>query len=244
MQVPTRLARNISRNMNRAILIAMRERGVQDYLVVVGSVLVGGFTFFAFHDFAFASNQWCTEGDGDCIREWLGALSGWAATIAAFATIPILVMTLNASRKSSEQQLRAYLLMGRSKFEIDGNRIKLEIRYKNSGQTPAYDVRWFSAWKVCPLGQFLPETFEEVKIHRRGDIAPGQEVTTNTVDELTLEDGESVKSGRDDFIFYGTIEYRDVFGNERRTDFRFQSHLDDGKLSEQMLVCTEGNRSN
>ncbi|MBN9073997.1 MAG: hypothetical protein J0H34_20845 [Rhizobiales bacterium] len=46
--------------------------------------------------------SWCGQQDMRCLRDWIGALSGWAATVAAGATIFWLARQLHVARQQTE----------------------------------------------------------------------------------------------------------------------------------------------
>jgi hypothetical protein len=57
--------------------------------VIVGP-LVGGFAAYFIAASVLAEFSWCVVGEEHCVREWVSALSGWAAFVAAVVTLPIL----------------------------------------------------------------------------------------------------------------------------------------------------------
>lgn len=79
----------------------------------------------------------CHGGDGNCARarEWISALSGWAAAVAAFATIRILVSQLNAQRQQTDFQLGDAAPSIDAVQHINRNR-KVQIRITNWNRRP------------------------------------------------------------------------------------------------------------
>jgi hypothetical protein len=81
-------------------------RGMQEqgggFLVLLWAGLLGGFTFAFATDFAIMNSQWCIDTDDHCLREWIGALSGWAAVLAAAVTVYILARQLAEARRQTE----------------------------------------------------------------------------------------------------------------------------------------------
>jgi len=79
----------------------MRDMGTGDFIVLLGGAALGGFAFLAISDFAIVRADWCVAGEADCLREWIGALSGWAAAIAAGATITFLAGQMREARRQT-----------------------------------------------------------------------------------------------------------------------------------------------
>lgn len=71
-------------------------------LVLAWGAFLGGFTFLAYTDFALVSNaRWCGTGDIHCLREWVSALSGWAAAAVGGATLFALYAQIAEQRKQT-----------------------------------------------------------------------------------------------------------------------------------------------
>ncbi|CDX15997.1 exported hypothetical protein [Mesorhizobium sp. SOD10] len=81
------------------------------------------------------------ESYGACFREWIGALSGWAATFAAVITVLLLLRQLMDARLSNERQQRAYVFVGQCRIngaiqgpifiQVDFLRIMVRPRQKS-----------------------------------------------------------------------------------------------------------------
>src|SRR5260370_34589796 len=80
------------------------------------------------------------------IEKWF---DGWSlsdkiagiATVVAFLQFAALFLTLRIMRRTAQRQLRAYIcdIEGNAVFP-GGTIVNIEIAFRNSGQTPAYDV--------------------------------------------------------------------------------------------------------
>jgi hypothetical protein len=57
------------------------------WLNVIVGPLIGGFAAYWIAASVLAEYSWCIAGEQHCVREWVSALSGWAAAVAAGATI-------------------------------------------------------------------------------------------------------------------------------------------------------------
>ncbi|MGE0281200.1 MAG: hypothetical protein AB7P20_11405 [Rhizobiaceae bacterium] len=63
---------------------------------------LGALTYLGWTDFALLSrDRWCTQSDPNCLREWIAALSGWVAALAAAAAIAPLIGQLKAQQKQT-----------------------------------------------------------------------------------------------------------------------------------------------
>lgn len=65
----------------------MREMKTGDFVVLAWGGFLGGYAFLYGTDFALKNGAWCITAEEHCVREWVGALSGWAAAFAAALTI-------------------------------------------------------------------------------------------------------------------------------------------------------------
>lgn len=81
-------------------------------ILLIGGV-AGGLLFLFLTDFAIIRANWCVETDDHCLREWVGALSGWAAALFAAATI------LYLYRQNEEQKKQTSFLLGDASPTID-----------------------------------------------------------------------------------------------------------------------------
>lgn len=74
--------------------------GTGDIVVAGAAGFVGGFTFLYATDFTLLNAAWCIAGEQHCAREWIGALSGWAAAVATVATVFMLLRQVWAQERT------------------------------------------------------------------------------------------------------------------------------------------------
>lgn len=98
---PARQRRNIC-----AIRQAMRDMGLGSFIVAAWGGFLAYVLFAVAFDFGFSGYAVCITADEHCLREWIGALSGWAAAagalIAAAITLPHLKRQADESRRQTD----------------------------------------------------------------------------------------------------------------------------------------------
>jgi len=129
------------------------------------------------------------------------------------------------ARRSSEMQLRAYVIVSAADLSWNGIRLAAIVKFKNYGQTPAYGVK---TWAVCQSNSpgVLP-TFEKlapISTTAVSIIGPGAEIEL----EMEVDLGgppslETLITGSRIAHLWGIVTYVDVFDVARETSFRFHS---------------------
>lgn len=195
-------------------------RVLRDFLAWVGliAVIAVGLAFWV-------GPTWCVD-EGCSIQGWFSALSGWAAAVAAAATITILYKqarsgddALNHARETAERQLRAYVSINRMELEMPG--ATGVLRFKNSGQTPAYKVRMGFQRIAAPPAQIV---FTESPELRTGfDLGPGETQTVRVGFEGVTPLLPALQTGQHVAFINGIVIYDDVFGNEHKTHLRLNA---------------------
>jgi hypothetical protein len=169
------------------------------------------------------------------------------ALLASWGAIWLLWRQNNHMRDSSERQLRAYV--GISVGYIDfKNRIPIAyVKFKNAGQTPAYDVRtWIHTWyERHPLTVNLPvpdDGFERGKsiIHPGGH----ESISSPPKNPICADHFGFVGTEEWTIYVYGEIQYRDAFGKQRYTKYRLIYGGPEGGSSGRLCADTEGNEAN
>lgn len=69
--------------------------------VIVGPLL-GGFAAYFIAASVLAEYSWCIAGEEHCVRDWVGALSGWAGAFAAGGALFGLYQQLKEQRRQTE----------------------------------------------------------------------------------------------------------------------------------------------
>ena len=151
------------------------------------------------------------------------------------------------ARRSSERQLRAYVLIERIELATVRDKPEFTAYARNSGQTPAYGLRF-------SIGVTSPEPGGDAEIDEQKpfvslDIGAGADQPMSVRWEVF--DGkhrDDVLNGRANAWLHGVITYRDVFGKERSSWFksviRGEAHPDEaGKFILTLTPTSDGNHS-
>jgi hypothetical protein len=172
-----------------------------------------------------------------------------AGVIGAWIGLCVLVWQTVASRTSAQRQLRAYVGISTMTGEIkNANTLEIVVGFKNFGLTPAYNVYQFVDYWIgeYPLKTTLKEPLS-IQEGSQGTLFPGPEYWSGTTVDMT----KKPPVGKDNALFiYGKITYRDAFGKERYTKYRYCFHPTDKvpslTIGQKMLlnVDTAGNEAN
>jgi hypothetical protein len=179
--------------------------------------------------------------------------SFWAvvtqAIVAALA-LAALLADLRHNRKSSERQLRAYLTI--DELTVDFRRNKqgivtdgvIEAVWRNTGQTPALDIRssidWLSVAGKLPDDFTYPQENDDGSRHMMG---PGQGFNS-TARAFRIDDFSAAATRARRIFVWSSVDYTDVFGERRRTEVEAEmvvSALQSGEHNVQFSVSGRHN---
>jgi hypothetical protein len=188
---------------------------------------------------------------GSFLDEHSGAIAAISAIFVAIFTATLWRATtrlwLSANRQSAhleetaERQLRAYVLVTTAEIISRDPRPGIRLAFKNSGQTPAYDVRiWVDVSIRTPDNErhFSPP----LQDHRMGSSIIGDLILDKYLEvDLVHEEHILLAEGKITLYVWGEVTYRDAFNRQRRTRYRLRSL----RSSEPGLhPCEEGNEAN
>lgn len=167
---------------------------------------------------------WCS-GDTCTVQGWFAALSGWAAAVAATATIGILYRQARAgddalehARETAKRQLRAYVFI--NQMELKSPDLQVFLRFKNTGQTPAYKVRIAVQQIAAPPEQIV--FADPIESRAAFDLGPADTQTTIVGFGTFAAHVPALHSGTSVAFINGLVLYEDAFGIERTTHFRLK----------------------
>lgn len=182
------------------------------------------------------------------------------AADAARDTLDVARKTLNLSRDTAQKELRAYLSVEKvitdSKLQAQGimrpaaperpnfSPIDVLITVKNTGQTPANNVRFCIQCDIVEKDSGWTLELEEEKSRSLGSIGPSMSKfskrSVKRGDDLewhNLQDG--LVSGKDTLYVYGKIWYDDIYGDEHQTSL--MCYLSGGSLDGVSLYTSSEN---
>lgn len=197
------------------------------------------------------TNDTANEKHNDAPQGWWNREEWWSEHIVeiilAVATVLLWIATrdlVRGAEKTAERQLRAYIGIKEGHMAIkDGNKLSGIIVMKNSGQTPAYNVK---AW--CITGVFEPNepiSFRQAETKvMYGDIGcKGSIHLTISSKVYPPEKIASIKSKTHPTFAWGRVTYRDVFMKDWETEFRVTMGNEVGTDRWGLRPCEEGNKS-
>lgn len=149
--------------------------------------------------------------------------------------------TIGKMRDTEERQLRAYVFASAGALTKGGNNVwQLQITFKNSGQTPAYQFNQFANSDVIDL----PVNERDFVVLRAGSISrgvlpPGQMAVTTLTHHLSPAEVTAVGAGTAQFYVFGEIQFVDAFKYTRTVRFRFM-HMNTSRPTD-LVFAEEGN---
>lgn len=159
--------------------------------------------------------------------------------------------------RTAQRQLRAYVFA-----EINENdkpvfqpnsEVRIPMRARNRGQTPAYRVSQWVDMKILPY-PLVKEPIADRAPEPPGyiDLGPTAEflIIGQIPRALTADELAALKKGTKKLYVFGEIRYRDAFAwrrgkrQPRYTRFRFMVHHGPQGEPLGLLACTDGNKAN
>lgn len=218
------------------------------FIVLAWGGFLGGFTFLFATDFAVLKADWCAGASPSCLRDWIGALSGWAAAAAAGLTISVLLRQaaaaieavdvsraeLDLARETSLRQLRAYVVVDKVpsvKLHEGMDNQYFEVGLLNCGQTPAHEVTLHLGTPTAPNNSTpSAPTMEKTLL---GDLGPGQRMGVRyQVSPGSLNRNWARLQAKSHNLWLTVeIDYLDAFDQHHHSMHRFVHELDTGKFA-------------
>jgi len=156
--------------------------------------------------------------------------------------------TVDAMEATAELQLRAYVFVEADAIRSveDGKIPASTTLIKNTGLTPAYDVKHWGGISIVKNGDEPPD-FSDAENEFEGpvQIAPNGELIVNNIydKKLTESDIKNLKSKECVIYVYGRITYTDIFNKPHWTTYRTTQ---DGDVRSPigghfLTICERGN---
>lgn len=187
-------------------------------------------------------------------ENWLTYSTIWLAGVTTLLAL-FTFWLWSATRKlvigaedTAKRQLRAYISVhgsGISGVEI-GHTPVAKIAIKNSGQTPAYDVKVQIALTAVATASDLAAALRKNKAPIVGpvQIGPSGKISPSSImgSAITTAALESLMNHTYTLFVHGRVDYTDIFKRSHWLTFRL---FQDGKGvpigSDRLLICDEGN---
>lgn len=211
----------------------MRVPNWISFVCIMIAIAIGVAIAIMLSDIATVKAGWCGERP-HCLRDWIGAFSGWAAAAGAGATIWVLYQTLAHMRATSEQQLRAYV--SEEVVEINGvgtGHPYATCTIKNYGMTPARNLHLSGYIWIGDEGAATPTMAGQIS-KEVGDVAPGQIFSGNlafwqALDQTTVSD---IAAGNSTINFGLVYRYDTVGVHVRRAKLfvNRDNRIEDGPM--------------
>lgn len=156
--------------------------------------------------------------------------------------------TVETMEAIAQRELRAYVHIHQVSVEAWDVNVptKIHVIFRNSGKTPAYDV---FAWGTLHMME-SPETYElpALPIKERPsifNIAPEAKIEqiNMSVRAPTAEEIQSLQEGKLVLYAYGETHYRDAFGVQRVTKYRYAVGGAYEFAVGDMIACEKGNEA-
>ena len=153
------------------------------------------------------------------------ALSAVTQAETAKTAAEVSKKALENSSRAFEQQTRAWLSVNKIEptpiNETQRGLVYVNVRFTNSGQSPAIDVIAHQDWALGPEAYNLAKRLAEPHgpHSSKSPQAPQQESFTTAVVPVSEENLTAVKSGKKTICVFGSIFYSDIFGKRHETEF-------------------------
>jgi hypothetical protein len=207
-----------------------------------------------------------------CERLLKPLVENWPVLSVAIWGIIVAIGTLKHMRESAERQMRAYVVGENGTIFNVANPVPVfpgqtfdprceaaitnpafgpgyKLQIKNSGQTPAYDVRHWGniLFREFPLKSDLPKRDAKI-IPTACVLGPGISSTkfNYLFHPLTAQEVADLRAGNGAVYVYGEITYKDTFGKSWYTRYRLMHHASGGAIgvSTDLSFCESGNEAN
>jgi hypothetical protein len=216
---------------NTQILQAEKAQAEQDVTVqrnlvkYTGLLVLVGFV----QAVVFGFTLWMIKRQADIMREHAGHLENLATAAGENAQAALLSAQAIANqtehlRDTAVRQLRAYVGVDSAVLKFPQPGVpEAQVHFRNFGQTPAYDFRvWIHTWFAAyPLQESVPTAPNGLKMGINV-LGPGRTSIMAAPKKPPLPPQNLALLGTTQFTLYvyGEVRYRDIFGEERRTEYR------------------------
>lgn len=179
-------------------------------------------------------NQTCdTTAELDLVQQMV--MAHWAIVSALLAILALIgvLYTFRETHRLGKLQSRAYLSITKTDVTVfkDGKKFEAKIEIRNTGQTPAKDVRLRSTTTLIQIPttrKLTEEAGRPPKNNPRFPLGADCPITVRSSHDQILNPPliANIKAGRMAVIVIIKTDYVDVFGESQSEDFQLICHLE------------------
>jgi hypothetical protein len=184
--------------------------------------------------------------------KWL-AIVGALQFLALISQAIVFWFTLKRMRDTANRELRAYISVSSARVKFYSPVLpEAQVHLQNCGKTPAYQLRyqihlWIGPYPL-PTGTILPPP-SEVVMNATAVVGPNQGITLNHLKDASVGiPALPLGTPASTLYIYGVVNYRDAFGEEKYTKFRFtwgnRTFTENGEQFGVPNTDPEGNEAN
>ncbi len=160
------------------------------------------------------------------------------------------------AKDTARRQLRAYISVAVEKQPNlnESGPPNATLLFKNTGQTPAYEVRIHSVWSVLDGDTINNDQIKQIRDYMatlkgfESAMFPGQEFrqSAEPTKGIPITDGQkiSISLGAMTLWVNGEIVYEDAFGYPHFTHFRLFMNGEEGNRYGKLIWADKGNEAN
>jgi hypothetical protein len=149
---------------------------------------------------------------------------------------------------TAERQLRAYVMPDHvmAKVMRIGHAPEVEVKLRNAGQTPAYNVSNSMTYGFRVVhDNRVPEFDWGTALLSKATVAPNGEFFvlsgTEQLRAITQDGINAITNGKVVFVVWGEVRYTDAFGNQRTTKYKYILNAHSGLREGRMMAARDGN---
>jgi hypothetical protein len=185
-----------------------RERAkFTDWVVMAATVVIAGAAIIQVLEMVDAGRQ--TDKIIAADKRLADAMEG-SVTLAG--------TSLQETQNSFRDDQRAWIAPVSGTTTLDESHpLRVDVLYSNLGKTPALEVSTILSWKSVPAGQPIQiEYAPPVKRVNSGTAYPNSKAVMFAKNDTvpTKQELDAIQSGRTIFYFFGSIDYKDVYGRK------------------------------
>jgi len=156
------------------------------------------------------------------VLDWLSVNSGCILVLLVSVLVVLFMAQFELSRRSSQRQLRAYVIPDGSKIFVgETGEPRATISFRNCGQTPARGVVGWARMDLIDSETEEESELPQVAVRSATTLAANGSLSKALwFRTLSPEEVDLVRSGRKTISVSGLVRYSDIFRRRHETQFR------------------------